>query len=134
MADNDNSNTHSNKSQSLPPICNYFNKGTCKFGDRCKFIHDHHNRSSLNPTNNTGTTNVNTRGYIGRAYAVLNNNQQPTYQPILNNKNTSTNNHGRAFVNSLNMQNTSSWTPPGFYHSRLAHYTTQPHNTTPHHN
>ncbi|PWA64003.1 hybrid signal transduction histidine kinase M [Artemisia annua] len=27
-----------NKPQSL---CNHFNKGQCKFGDRCRFIHDH---------------------------------------------------------------------------------------------
>ncbi|GJX53389.1 ribonuclease H-like domain-containing protein [Tanacetum coccineum] len=41
-----------NKSPSLPPICNHFNKGSCKFGDRCKFIHDHRNRSGLNGKNN----------------------------------------------------------------------------------
>ncbi|GJV55969.1 ribonuclease H-like domain-containing protein [Tanacetum coccineum] len=38
-----------NKPSNLPQICNHFNKGSCKFGDRCKFIHDYRNRSGLNP-------------------------------------------------------------------------------------
>ncbi|PWA57514.1 myb-like protein P [Artemisia annua] len=42
-----NTNNSSNKSQNLPQLCNHFNKGTCKFGDRCKFIHDLRNRSGL---------------------------------------------------------------------------------------
>ncbi|GJZ23302.1 ribonuclease H-like domain-containing protein [Tanacetum coccineum] len=37
-----------NKPSNLPQLCNHFNKGTCKFGDRCKYIHDHRNRSGLN--------------------------------------------------------------------------------------
>ncbi|GJT14608.1 ribonuclease H-like domain-containing protein [Tanacetum coccineum] len=36
------------KSQNIPQLCNHFNKGTCKFGDRCKFILDHRNRAGLN--------------------------------------------------------------------------------------
>nr|GEY52873.1 ribonuclease H-like domain-containing protein [Tanacetum cinerariifolium] len=35
-----------------PQICNHFNKGSCKFGDRCKFIHDYRNRPGLNLKNN----------------------------------------------------------------------------------
>lgn len=38
----------------LPQLCNHFNKGTCKFGDRCKFIHDHRNRAGLQSKNTTG--------------------------------------------------------------------------------
>ncbi|GKA38553.1 hybrid signal transduction histidine kinase M [Tanacetum coccineum] len=37
-----------NKPSNLPQLCNHFNKGTCKFGDRCKYIHDHRNWSGLN--------------------------------------------------------------------------------------
>ncbi|GJS29456.1 hybrid signal transduction histidine kinase M [Tanacetum coccineum] len=36
-----------NKPSNLPQRCNHFNKGTCKFGDRCKYIHDHQNWSGL---------------------------------------------------------------------------------------
>ncbi|PWA87507.1 hypothetical protein CTI12_AA128900 [Artemisia annua] len=46
-----NKNTSSNsqnKPQEFPQLCNHFNKGNCKFGDRCKFIHDHRNRAGLN--------------------------------------------------------------------------------------
>ncbi|GJR64492.1 hybrid signal transduction histidine kinase M [Tanacetum coccineum] len=46
-----NTNT-SSKSQNLPQLCNHFSRGTCKFGDRCKFIHDHRNRQGLNPRSN----------------------------------------------------------------------------------
>ena len=48
-----------NKSQSLSQLCNHFNKGQCKFGDRCKFIHDHRNRVSLQMKQN----GVNTGGH-----------------------------------------------------------------------
>ncbi|GJS86199.1 ribonuclease H-like domain-containing protein [Tanacetum coccineum] len=47
-----NTNTQS-KYQNLPQLCNHFPRGTCKFGDRCKFIHDHRNRAGLNAKNNT---------------------------------------------------------------------------------
>ena len=50
-----NSQTH--KSQSLPQLCNHFNKGTCKFGDHCKFIHDHGNRADLQVKSSTGSNN-----------------------------------------------------------------------------
>ncbi|GKF70941.1 hybrid signal transduction histidine kinase M [Tanacetum coccineum] len=50
-----NPNTHSTKSQSLPQLCNHFNKGTCKFGYRCKFIHDHRNRAGLTSKPNNST-------------------------------------------------------------------------------
>nr|GEU59777.1 ribonuclease H-like domain-containing protein [Tanacetum cinerariifolium] len=39
-----------------PQICNHFNKGSCKFGDRCKFIHDYRNRPGLNLKNNDTIT------------------------------------------------------------------------------
>ncbi|GKB79805.1 hybrid signal transduction histidine kinase M [Tanacetum coccineum] len=55
-----NNKVNSNKSPSLPQICNHFNKGSCKFGDRCKFIHDHQNRSGLSGRNN-GIGNFGTR-------------------------------------------------------------------------
>ncbi|GJU58200.1 ribonuclease H-like domain-containing protein [Tanacetum coccineum] len=41
------------KSQNLPQLCHHFNKGTCRFGDRCKFIHDNRNRMGLNTTSRT---------------------------------------------------------------------------------
>ncbi|PWA37884.1 hypothetical protein CTI12_AA586470 [Artemisia annua] len=34
-------NTHFSKSQISSQFCNHFSKGMCKFGDGCKFIHDH---------------------------------------------------------------------------------------------
>ncbi|GJZ30068.1 phospholipase-like protein [Tanacetum coccineum] len=40
-------------------ICNHFNKGSCKFGDRCKFIHDLRNRAGLSGRNG-GTVNTRT--------------------------------------------------------------------------
>ncbi|GJS70097.1 hybrid signal transduction histidine kinase M [Tanacetum coccineum] len=43
-----NPNTPS-KSPNNPQLCNHFNRGTCKFGDRCKFIHDHQNWAGLTP-------------------------------------------------------------------------------------
>nr|GEX37493.1 ribonuclease H-like domain-containing protein [Tanacetum cinerariifolium] len=47
-----NTNTQS-KSQNLTHLCNHFSRGTCKFGDQCKFIHDHQNMTGLNAINNT---------------------------------------------------------------------------------
>nr|GEU75770.1 ribonuclease H-like domain-containing protein [Tanacetum cinerariifolium] len=38
-------------SSSLPQICNHFDKGSCKFSDRCKFIHDDRNRAGLSSQN-----------------------------------------------------------------------------------
>lgn len=47
-----NSSGHKGTSNAtLPQLCNHFSKGTCKFGDRCKFIHDHRHRIGLK--NNT---------------------------------------------------------------------------------
>ncbi|PWA83117.1 hybrid signal transduction histidine kinase M [Artemisia annua] len=52
-----NRNTPSTKASNLPQLCNHFNKGSCKFGDRCKFIHDHRNRVGLqSKTNTVGNT------------------------------------------------------------------------------
>ncbi|PWA69144.1 hybrid signal transduction histidine kinase M [Artemisia annua] len=91
-----NTTPHDNKSHNLPQICNHFNKGTCKFGDRCKFIHDHRNRSGLNASKNSGNNSVNSRGLLGRAPAV----------PIPYQSQT--------------------WAPPGFYATRLAQHNQQP--------
>ncbi|GKA36523.1 ribonuclease H-like domain-containing protein [Tanacetum coccineum] len=46
------------KPSPLPQICNHFSRGTCKFGDRCKFIHDHRNRSGLNSQKNSSRGTV----------------------------------------------------------------------------
>ncbi|PWA91351.1 hybrid signal transduction histidine kinase M [Artemisia annua] len=54
-------NTSSNESSSLPQLFNHFNKGTCKFGERCKFIHDHRNRVGLNFKPNSNNTPNSTR-------------------------------------------------------------------------
>ncbi|GJT71770.1 ribonuclease H-like domain-containing protein [Tanacetum coccineum] len=35
------------KPSTLPQIYNHFNRGSCKFEDRCKFIHDHRNLAGL---------------------------------------------------------------------------------------
>nr|GEW65657.1 hypothetical protein [Tanacetum cinerariifolium] len=51
-------NSAPSKSQNLPQLCHHFNKGTCKFRDRCKFIHDHRNRVGLSPRNQNSRTNV----------------------------------------------------------------------------
>ena len=44
------------KSQNMPNLCNHFNRGNCKFGDRCKFIHDHRHRPGLTTKTSTATT------------------------------------------------------------------------------
>ncbi|GJR35128.1 ribonuclease H-like domain-containing protein [Tanacetum coccineum] len=49
---------NANKPSNLPQICNHFNRGTCKFGDRCKFIHDHRNRAGLSSQRNFSCSNV----------------------------------------------------------------------------
>ncbi|GJV60533.1 hybrid signal transduction histidine kinase M [Tanacetum coccineum] len=53
----ENNKGNTNKPSTLPQLCNHFNRGTCKFGDRCKFIHDHRNRADLSSprTQNHGT-------------------------------------------------------------------------------
>ena len=72
------SNDSVNKSQTLPQLCNHFNKGTCKFGDPCKFIHDHHNPSGLASNKNLGTTNA-----IGRMISNTNPMQPKPYHAML---------------------------------------------------
>nr|GEV21688.1 ribonuclease H-like domain-containing protein [Tanacetum cinerariifolium] len=57
------SNTTSNKSPNVPKLCNHFNKGTCKYRDRCKFIHDHRGRACLNAKNNCGMQSSLVRQY-----------------------------------------------------------------------
>ncbi|GJR75504.1 ribonuclease H-like domain-containing protein [Tanacetum coccineum] len=46
-----------NKSSSLPQICDHFNKGSCKFGDRCKFLPDYRNQAGLSGQNQGSVTN-----------------------------------------------------------------------------
>nr|GEW37959.1 hypothetical protein [Tanacetum cinerariifolium] len=59
-----NTNTQS-KSQNLTYLCNYFSRGTCKFRDRCKFIHDHQNMAGLNAINNTQCATVSVQNNLG---------------------------------------------------------------------
>nr|GEX64865.1 hybrid signal transduction histidine kinase M [Tanacetum cinerariifolium] len=57
MASSSSSNKgNTNKPSNIPQICNHFNKELCKFGDRCKYIHDHRNQSGLNPKNHGTVT------------------------------------------------------------------------------
>lgn len=53
-----NTNYQTTKSQSLPQLFHHFNKGTCNFGDHCKFIHDHRNWSGLQFKNHMGTSSL----------------------------------------------------------------------------
>ncbi|GJR33550.1 ribonuclease H-like domain-containing protein [Tanacetum coccineum] len=61
-----NINTQSKSLNNLQ-LCNHFNRGTCKFGDRCKFIHDHRNRAGLTPRNFNSRTTVTNNGSWGSA-------------------------------------------------------------------
>ncbi|GKE35887.1 hybrid signal transduction histidine kinase M [Tanacetum coccineum] len=65
------------KPQNLPQLCNHFKKGTCRFGDRCKFIHDHRNRTGLNPTSCTNNNSY-TRTTVTPSVAAWGPNE-PTY-------------------------------------------------------
>nr|GEX97587.1 hybrid signal transduction histidine kinase M [Tanacetum cinerariifolium] len=67
MASNSLSNKgNTDKPSNIPQICNHFNKGSCKFGDRCKYIHDHRNRSGLNPKNHGTVTSG--HAFVSRLY------------------------------------------------------------------
>nr|GEW72842.1 ribonuclease H-like domain-containing protein [Tanacetum cinerariifolium] len=48
---------NTNKPSTISQICNHFNKGTYKFGDQCKFIHDHRNRVGLSSSCNQNRRN-----------------------------------------------------------------------------
>nr|GEW67588.1 ribonuclease H-like domain-containing protein [Tanacetum cinerariifolium] len=48
---------NTNKPSTTSQICNHFNRGTCKFEDRCKFIHNHRNRASLSSSRNPNRGN-----------------------------------------------------------------------------
>ncbi|GJT16308.1 oxysterol-binding protein-related protein 1C [Tanacetum coccineum] len=41
------------------------NRGSCKFGDRCKFIHDHRNRAGLTPRTSTNSNTASGQGSWG---------------------------------------------------------------------
>nr|GEX89835.1 ribonuclease H-like domain-containing protein [Tanacetum cinerariifolium] len=45
---------NTNKPSPISQIYNHFNRGTCKFEDRCKFIHDHRNRAGHLVTQTVG--------------------------------------------------------------------------------
>ncbi|GJY36310.1 ribonuclease H-like domain-containing protein [Tanacetum coccineum] len=61
MASSESKGNTKGKPTNIPQLCNHFSRGSCKFGDRCKFIHDHRNRAGLNSRNNnprgTGSSN-----------------------------------------------------------------------------
>nr|GEX50955.1 hypothetical protein [Tanacetum cinerariifolium] len=76
----------SSKSPTLPQLCNHFNKGTCHFGDRYKYIHDHRNRvglsSTRNQSRNTASSHAdiwNTAGIQHRASAPHVSSYRPSY-------------------------------------------------------
>nr|GEV09944.1 ribonuclease H-like domain-containing protein [Tanacetum cinerariifolium] len=48
---------NTNKPSTISQICNHFNRGTCKFGDRCKLIHDHRIRVGLSSSHNPNRRN-----------------------------------------------------------------------------
>ncbi|GJX77839.1 hybrid signal transduction histidine kinase M [Tanacetum coccineum] len=50
-------------------------KGTCKFRDRCKFIHDHRNRAGLNAKNNTQRATVSGQNNWGSGFGTSPNSQ-----------------------------------------------------------
>ncbi|GJY96985.1 hybrid signal transduction histidine kinase M [Tanacetum coccineum] len=62
MASSSNENKGNPNSQSKSPnnlqLFNHLNKGTYKFGERCKFIHDHQNQAGLIPQNHNSRTNT----------------------------------------------------------------------------
>ncbi|PWA94683.1 ATP synthase D chain [Artemisia annua] len=53
-----NPNTSIHKDQNLPQLCNHFNKGACRFGGRCKYIHDYRNRPGLASHKPVGRNNT----------------------------------------------------------------------------
>nr|GEU76496.1 ribonuclease H-like domain-containing protein [Tanacetum cinerariifolium] len=76
----------SSKSPTLPQLCNHFNKGTCHFGDRCTYIHDHQNRVGLSSTRNQSRSTTashagvwNTAGIQHRASAPYVSSYRPSY-------------------------------------------------------
>ncbi|GJT12449.1 hybrid signal transduction histidine kinase M [Tanacetum coccineum] len=75
-----NTNTQS-KSPSNLQLCNHFNRGTCKFRDRCKFIHDHRNRAGLSSRNTNkhmnGNATVSWGSASGLATVTINNFDRP---------------------------------------------------------
>nr|GFB67845.1 hybrid signal transduction histidine kinase M [Tanacetum cinerariifolium] len=56
-----------NKPSNLSQLCNHFNKGSCKFGDWCKFIHDHRNTVGLTPRTSTNRNTAFGQGSWGSA-------------------------------------------------------------------
>nr|GEZ17767.1 hybrid signal transduction histidine kinase M [Tanacetum cinerariifolium] len=79
----------SSKSPTLPQLSNLFNKGTCRFGDRCKYIHDHRNRVRLSFTRNQSRSTASshagvwdTAGIQHRAFAPHVSSYRPSYNFI----------------------------------------------------
>ncbi|GJX38725.1 ribonuclease H-like domain-containing protein [Tanacetum coccineum] len=56
-----------NKPSNLSQLCNHFNRGSCKFRDWCKFIHDHRNRAELTPRTFTNRNTASGQGSWGSA-------------------------------------------------------------------
>lgn len=63
----------------MPPICKFFVKGYCKFGDRCRFEHPGENASMLNSQG----------GRTGFSFVSALNNVDRTHRAIPSNNNTS---------------------------------------------
>ncbi|PWA82273.1 hypothetical protein CTI12_AA180080 [Artemisia annua] len=114
-----NTNTPSNKTQNLPPLCTYFNKGTCKFGDRCKFIHDHRNKSGLK-TGMGQTLGGSVHSQVAKSFTSW---APPGYYAGTQ--------HKPSTGSSQPSQIQKSWAPPGFYHSRMRNQPTQHSLTNP---
>ncbi|GJX99765.1 hybrid signal transduction histidine kinase M [Tanacetum coccineum] len=62
-----NTNTPSKSINNLQ-LCNHFFRGTCKFGDRCKFVHDYRNKSGLNTRTMTTRPTVSPSNSCGSSF------------------------------------------------------------------
>nr|GEU88253.1 hybrid signal transduction histidine kinase M [Tanacetum cinerariifolium] len=106
---------NTNKPSTISQICNHFNRGTCKFRDRCKFIHDHRNRASLSSSRNPNCGNNSSLAGIWNTSSSA----PPHYKPA-NPQNQSrpyTNYHPRPIV-----YYTSPSLTPYQAHPQVAHY------------
>ncbi|GJY82211.1 ribonuclease H-like domain-containing protein [Tanacetum coccineum] len=103
------------KPSNLPQICNHFNKGTCKFGDRCKFIHDHRNQAGLSSQRN------NSRGTVSSLVGAWN--HAPAIPHV---RPAQTQAHNRPFHYQAQQLGTSAFVAPAHYAVSVpAHYQAQ---------
>ncbi|GJV79342.1 ribonuclease H-like domain-containing protein [Tanacetum coccineum] len=109
------SNNNNNQPKSVLQLCNHYAKGSCKFGDSCKFIHDSRVRGSNSNTATVGTW--------GRA---LHNSKHNT--PFVNPHITRNKNNARPGWLANVAQVTNSGPPSITFHQQ-----TPTHNTTPPH-